>query len=62
LAPQGPFGGVHDAAREARMHAAMDFDDNAYNSAMPENFFSTLERKLLIRGRFKSQASERTGE
>jgi putative transposase len=42
--------------REAGVMPSMGSVGDAYDNAMAESFFATLERELLIRRRFKSQA------
>jgi len=45
--------------REAGVMRSMGSVGDAYDNAMAESFFATLERELLIRRRFKSQAEAR---
>ena len=44
---------------EARVRPSMGSVGNAYDNAMAESFFSTLEAELLSRRRFASQAEAR---
>jgi transposase InsO family protein len=54
--------GVHTSyafgkrCREAGVMPSMGTVGDAYDNAMAESFFATLERELLSRRRFKSQA------
>lgn len=45
--------------REARVVPSMGSVGDAYDNAMAESFFATLERELLSRRRFQSQAEAR---
>jgi putative transposase len=45
--------------REAGVRPSMGSVGDAYDNAMAESFFSTLECELLARRRFRSQAQDR---
>jgi hypothetical protein len=50
---------VRQALPGSRHHAVDGLDGHAYDNAMAESFFASLEREVLNRRRFRSQAEAR---